>query len=487
MSITGFPLPSINYHCGVSLAGIQVTMRDTSSPITRLAPEILLAIFGQLLVERGPGSMLLSCMLTCKQWLPTAQDTLYRDVVLVASTLALFTSSATATAAKAVRTLTLCLDPAEMDRPSASRLLKDLAVGQVQYMKKLRSLSVYQIPSPRVRNGFMIPTDGLAAIVENLTESCTALEIESVYLREHSFEEEDYMRGPPGDNAHLCPSIRKVLPRLEYLRLRLDTFCPDICGVGYQYDSSDPSRVSDDYKPVELPRLKQCVVNIARKWGADRGPYGPSNSTLCCQHAHNKPQPCLSILATHLCPHIKERRNGVIEKLWIMDYQANLQHPRDPNKYSAFVRRDLLTDTSLALPHRDIGASQIDTWHLRRPILGMLGEEWEDVVGESWAIEQLAEGPAWVKSTLRGVRLPAPLMVQSSYYTASTLPVLPKDEFYAKRRLNTVLWANEKRVGQSLLEPVEKELLAEHRDLEMKIPEGWQFPNEGGPWLEKME
>jgi hypothetical protein len=112
------------------------------------------------------------------------------------------------------------------------------------------------------------------------------------------------------------------------------------------------------------------------------------------------------------------------------------------------------------------------------------GWGWEDVVGWAWAIEELAEGPVWQSST-RGVRLPAAVMAKSQSHEVSELPVLPRREFYAKRKINNVLWANEDHVDETLLEPAEKGLLADHDDLEMRIPKGWQLP-EGGIFLERL-
>jgi hypothetical protein len=150
------------------------------------------------------------------------------------------------------------------------------------------------------------------------------------------------------------------------------------------------------------------------------------------------------------------------------------------------VRHNVRPNTSLALPHRDIGAIQIDTWHLRKPTDRTTGDnrDWKDVVGYAWANEQLAEGPVW-ESSVHGARLPATLRAKNENHELSALPVLPRLELFAKRRLNCLLWANEDGVGERLLEPTEKDLLAEHADLNMRIPTGWHFP-EGAAFLQRI-
>jgi hypothetical protein len=186
----------------------------------------------------------------------------------------------------------------------------------------------------------------------------------------------------------------------------------------------------------------------------------------------------------------------VLEKLWIVDFQPNPQEPTNQNYYAAFVRRDILTQTSLALPHRDFWVREQDTWHLRQPVSATGSErhggkvEWEDFVGFPWAIEQLAEGPAWedLERPMPDLRLASPqVKLKGSRFTVATLPVLSKDDWLSRRRQRNILWANEERAGQRLLEPTQKGLLAQHNELNMRIPEGWRLASDMASFLEKIE
>lgn len=457
----------------------------------RLSPDILLCIFDYLLACDSTWG-LVQCAGCCKMWYRQAQYVLYRDVVLSGLALPRFISSPlSAEATASVRTLTIRLNPVEYTPQAITPLLIELASGHLRNMTNLKSLSIYKL-ARSLRNGFNIPADGLAAMLDSLPESCTALEIESRHLIDRSASFDDYIQAHLGDtnNTHLCHHIRKILPQLRYLRLRVNTLCPDLFGTGFQYDPKESSDVLTNVTPLNLPHLKECVINLSRKWGHCIGPNGPENSALC-PHQLTKgaiKRPCLPLLALQLRHMAETGHIARAEKVWLLTHQPNPRAPKNPNKYAAFVRRDILANTSLALPHRDIGAFMTDTWHLRRPAgRGAVDEDpgWEDMVGFSWAIEQLAEGPAW-EASVRGVRLPAALMSRSGNHEVDELPVLPRSEFYARRKLNNVLWANEDRVGRRLLEPTTKDLLAEHEDLDMSVPAGWHFPQEGAAFLEKV-
>lgn len=396
-------------------------------------------------------------------------------------------------------------------------------------MTNLHSLSIYQIPGS-ARNNFAIPTSGLAPLLDSLPASCTALEIESIKLQEFSLDPDATVPTSPEDQTHLYPHLRRVLPQLAYLRLRLGTLCPAMCGRGYNQSpfSSSPTmpavsfeRVAPGYEPVKLPRLKECVINVARKWGHGVGNYVPANSLVCSSNynqdegdgAPQQPtQSCLTILVTHLTHLISTSQCApVLEKLWVIDFQPHTREPGNANVYAAFVRRDILAGTSLACPHRNIGPTQTDTWHLRRPAPAspdprkrssrsssdeqqqphndmMERHDWEDVVSWPWAVEQLAEGPAWEASACRGgVRLPSThFRHEDCRLAAAELPMLSKDGAVATKKANCVLWANEKKVGQCLLWPMEKGLLAVHEDLDMRFPVGWYLPQ--GAWqLQRIE
>ena len=467
-----------------------------SSPFSKLSPELALSVLEQL--EWDPDakqSTLLNCMLCSKDLYALASRILYREVVLTHETLSGFVSrrntGSIAVANRLLQRLTIRLDPTKTNRHDAAGYLEDLGVRHIPLMNNLKCLSVYQIPVRSVSGvDFGVPTEGLAEILRNLPTSCTSLELQSIEIGNSSSQAGVNSQGSGNSGTHLCPLLRQVLPRLEYLRIRLPSLCPEVL------KQPDASVNSQSPSIVELPHLKECILNMARKWGPLRGPAGPENSPLCS----DPDQPGFPSLARALRRLVHENKAPAAERIWALEFQPHLDEPRNPNKYAAFVVRDVLRQASIALPHRDVHALQRDTWHLRRPVPGSrttradggVEWQWEDVVGWSYDIEQLAEGPSWqdvaASTTVRGLRIPKSL-IQSSEgrrFEVINLPVLSAEQFYVQRRINSILWANEKKVGRFLLIPAEKDLMAEHADLDMVIPKGWRQPDDA-PFLVKIE
>ncbi|PSR80525.1 hypothetical protein BD289DRAFT_440638 [Coniella lustricola] len=463
-----------------------------SSPFANLSPELALRILEQLTWDsNATSSVLLNCLLSSKILHALASRILYRDVVLTQEKLSSFVrqrrSDPPTTTNGLLRTLTIRLNPRTTNQQDTLADLKELGLRHLPLMNNLMCLSVYQLPVPSVSGiDFTVPPEGLAEILRNLPASCTSLELQSIKIESSSNLGTVESQLTCSNSIHLCPLLRQVLPRLEYVRIRLPALCDKI------FEGTDTGDESFD----TIYHWKECTINVARKWGPCRGPTGPNNSLLC----FDPTQSTLPILTRALRSLLEKQKVPLADKVWILEFQSHPQEPRNPNKYAAFVVRDVLSQMSLALPHRDVHALAQDTWHLRRPIPGsrtvykdhQVEWQWEDAVGWSYDIEQLAEGPSWqevaASNAVRGVRVPSSFAKSSrgQRYKAIDLPVLSAEEFYNKRKINSVLWANEKKVGELLLTPAEKDLMAVHADLDMVIPKGWQKPDDGAPLLVKV-
>jgi hypothetical protein len=77
-----------------------------NSPITKLAPEILLKIFEW--ISRDCDATLVASILCCKNWRPLAESVLYSDVFLNVHRLTRFLDTYTD---RQIRSLTLVIDP----------------------------------------------------------------------------------------------------------------------------------------------------------------------------------------------------------------------------------------------------------------------------------------------------------------------------------------------------------------------------------------
>ncbi|OJJ33833.1 hypothetical protein ASPWEDRAFT_41708 [Aspergillus wentii DTO 134E9] len=428
-----------------------------NSPISKLSPELLANIFEFL----PPGTALLSCLLCCKKWHFLAQEILYRDIVLNSSSVANFVRRVPSTPSTdaLVQSITLQVDPLQADADEDQnaiayegsratqqlwRSLDKLAI-RIQSMTRLSSLSIFRTPAPAF-SSFWISQTSLAKIVDNLPETCTSLEIDT----------RDNDDGAKPGSVHLCLSIRRVLPRLHYLRLRLNRICPEICG-GFDANESD---IKDSYKPSKAPKLKECIINLTL-----RTPY-PLCSGIC---GVSPPQPSVAVMVTALQSLVSTGSAPNLEQSRVLDLQG--QEGADPASYPSFIRRDILSNTSRIVPIRDIGGFIKPSWLIRVP-----DSEGGDLVSHLWAIETVAEGRAW-QETERGTRLAAPVMRKRGF--TAYLPVETRERFVKRTNLTCMLWSNEKVAGMRLLENEERGVL-ETRSVREKIPNGWMHLENDG-------
>ena len=347
--------------------------------------------------------------------------------------------------------------------PAASvlwRRLQDLP-AILSTTTHLRGFSLTVSDQPLVL-GFWIPRPRIASMVERLSRTCIALEIDT---RGHDY-------AGPG-SAHLCDALRTVLPHLQHLRLRLSTLCPAVFGLGFRLDGTTP-----DESPAELtpaPMLQTAVINGATRLPGCGGPAHvcgtfqeePHRAYQHIPDAREALVKCLRLLT--------ERGNyPAIQRLWLLDKQV--YEVRDPSLYSTYNRRDLVTSKTWAVPFRNIRAFDKDSILARTP-------EGQEVLSYEWAVEALAEGEAW-RETLGGSRFPAAWLATDDFrrdgFVPRPLPTISVDSYRAqfpKRMCH--LWANERKTGRRLLNAVEREGLVDASSLPEMTPPGWSRDENG--------
>ncbi|KAL9095767.1 MAG: hypothetical protein Q9165_002199 [Trypethelium subeluteriae] len=405
----------------------------TSSPstINSLPPELLSKVFAGL---RTSTSDLLNCVQCNKTWHELAQATLYRYTVLSSTTISKFTAQCpiSVNTDGRITSLTLRLDDVARGADEnvraatreGNRAAQDLwrALGslgpRLANLNRLRAFSVYH-PSNRdrlQRNGFWIPYSALNGLVQNLPPTCISLEL-------------DVDTSRPVGGVDLCSSIRRTLPQLEYLRLRLPALCPKICGhLSRSQGDSSTYTVLKDFPEVAAPRLKQCIINmtIFLPGGLTSALCRvPSDGVLFRQRSWGP-------LTEHIKALVDREKAPLIEKLWLYSSE-----PLNTGDHTFFVRLLGEVNTDFVSPVADI----------------------HDVVEEhSWQ-----QGPG-------GVRLPAPLMRE---FGLEPLPrAFTKQQWRESDRPSCMLWSNEVNVGRRLLEVKEGELMEEPTVQEM-TPTGW--------------
>lgn len=91
-------------------------------------------------------------------------------------------------------------------------------------------------------------------MLDILLDSCTHLELDTYG--------KDYRR--KNQKVHVCDAIRRVLPRLQHVRIRLGAMCPAMLGHGqipvhWEANQHGNSR-KNTFIPVSLPKLKSLVM-----------------------------------------------------------------------------------------------------------------------------------------------------------------------------------------------------------------------------------
>ncbi|KAI2469136.1 hypothetical protein F4781DRAFT_236375 [Annulohypoxylon bovei var. microspora] len=430
----------------------EMELKDQRSPISTLSNELLLSIFESEL----PPSTLLQCMLCCKRWSPLSSSVLYKHLALTTDTLSRFVSCPSSKDAL-VETFTLRIIPVRS--PEAENIIRQLQsnldelTSRLAKMVNLQSFSLFA-PS-KLPSSHWVPDTSIAVILSSLPQTCVCLELNVKYLPHVGIVDGD-------EEVHLCASIRQMIPRLRFLRLNLPKICPEAFGFGF--DRAQPSVVATDFKSVEAPHLKKCLIKIAEP----RHTFGLERSPVCgCPNAN-----IVTVLANHLQVFKAPSNAPVLERLWIADVSPTTDLY---STFHAFVRRDILAEKSQFLPYKNIGLHKFNKEGI---FIRMPAEEGgEDLVSTIEGVMSLAEQHAWVE-TIHGTRIPS-AEISKRHSLALAKPVIrTADEWFAKTNITCMLWADEEKTATRLLDATE-EGLTEDSTMTLRIPDGWTRP-EGG-------
>ncbi|KAI1439472.1 hypothetical protein F5Y02DRAFT_405679 [Annulohypoxylon stygium] len=420
------------------------------SPISTLSNELLLSIFESEL----PPSTLLNCMLCCKRWSSLSSSALYKHLVLNIRPLLRFIRSSSKSRDALVETLTLRINPGRYERPDdVLQMESDLfeLASRVKDMTNLQVFSFFMGVKNTSAGGTWITNPvSIAAILDSLPQSCAALELDFRYTRRPF----DY---GSLEDMHLCPSIRKIIPRIRFLRLNLPCICPEAFGSGF--DPSTPLDPPNGFKPVEAPHLEECLVKVADPRYTLIFDY-----SWVCRYQGESGDIIIPIMAKHLQIFKNTSHAPKLKKLWIMDGS-----PRSTSDvvYEAIIRRDVLAGKSQFLPGRNIG---LHKYNKEGIFIRMPEEEGgQDIVSTIQGVVSLAEQHAWVES-IYGTRAPA-AEVSRKHLTLVKYVMRTPDEWFTMTNIMCTLWQQEKQTGIRLLDVVERGL-TETSTLSLRTPDG---------------
>jgi hypothetical protein len=421
--------------------------KPSNSWISQLPTELLLRIYQCDL----PAATLAQCVASCKQWEAVASLILYKHVVLDIQSLSRWTESCPVAYDATIETLTLRITDIQgtIRQPRDETMRRfghdlDQLSNRVRHMVKLQSFSIHA--PERLPRGIWVPEPSLAAVLDNIPGICTNLEIDISDTRDFDH--------PSKKEAHLCSSIRRLLPQLQFLRLSLPSICPEAFGTGFNAATLD----TEAFEPAQAPGLQQFTTKL----------FGASAIIKRSHICEMKNAPVVKTMVEHLQTFASRvREAGTLQKLWAIDA---LPQKLSFTSYAAFVRRDILGNQSQSLPMKNIapGRKPNDGFLIRMP------EEdgRKDLLSTLEGVQVLAERDTWV-TAINGTRLPDRVMVDKFGLTQTRLTVRDTEEWRAISNISTMLWAEESTTGLRLLEAETGDLM-EDRASFIRVPKGWR-------------
>jgi hypothetical protein len=290
-----------------------------TSPFSNAPDEILIAVLTQLKRSSETNQNLTSCCLVNRRWYGATAPILYGNVALDQDSLIRFCEHFEVSKYGAyVHSLTVSLQPYDDFAPTAP------LVPFLFQLENLRSFSF------QFRRGFYntVPQLALVRLVDALPISCTNLELDTF----------GYEAREAGEQTHLCDSLRKILPRLQHVRLRLRT-----CEALFA-DPSAPENL------VRLPNIRTFIYNCSRPPGMPLSTCRcTDNSTIT--HAHHD---LLWHTVTTGLEKLVSTPDSVPSDVKIYAFMTTDWDDNDRSLWQAHIRADMQSKSSLALPYRSI-------------------------------------------------------------------------------------------------------------------------------------
>lgn len=215
------------------------------SSIDRVPDEVLGAILST--VGAISPTDLTACLRVNRRWSSVGTGLLYRHLVLppTGSSLYTFFNTPEPSHAQDVRTLTLHLLPQDGDYTGTIRQLAYIAT----MLPKLEGLVSFSLRAESFCH-LRLPAEGIEEVINALPESCVNLEIDTGGLEQYAYE-----RG-----QHLCPAIRRVLPRMRNVRLQVSQLCSALFGEHVPVSGGPDCSGKAEWQWVVMPRLETIII-----------------------------------------------------------------------------------------------------------------------------------------------------------------------------------------------------------------------------------
>ncbi|KAI1644974.1 uncharacterized protein F4817DRAFT_345185 [Daldinia loculata] len=295
-------------------------LKDQYMTISALSNELLLCIFDDLLP-----ATLLQCTLCCKRWSRLASPILYKHIALTPETFSKWTKNPSDSNDVVISTFTLHINLVRNrpdDKTDEFDQLHDDLLKLPSRLAKMANLKSFSLTtSYGASANLWVPRRLVAPIIDHLPPTCICLEIDIMST--------SYETYPDDDQVHLCPSIRRVLPQLQFLRLSLPKLCPEAFGYGF---TAQPSTDNESFQPIQMLKLEQCLIKVAQT--------NLIISTVFRSIICDYPGVHTVTILTDYLTILKSSGNAPrLQKLWVIDA---LSYKHYYKTLEAWVRRDIL-------------------------------------------------------------------------------------------------------------------------------------------------
>ncbi|KAI0098419.1 hypothetical protein F4814DRAFT_433875 [Daldinia grandis] len=430
--------------------------RDEYTAISALSNELLLCVFNNLLP-----AALLQCTLCCKRWSLLASPILYKHIALTPKTFSKWTKTPSDSNDAAISTFTLHVNLARSKPDNKNvvfRQFHDDLMKLPSRLAKMTNLTSFSLTtSYGAFANLWVPRRLVVPILDNLPPTCLCLEIDIMST--------SYKVYPDDDEVHLCPSIRQVIPQLQFLRLSHPKLCPEAFGHGF---ATQPSTDNESFQPIQMLKMEECLIKLAQ---TSHLVSTVSHSTLCnCSDVHT-----VTILSDYLTTLKTSGNVPRLQRLWVIDA---LPFSHYYTTTGAWVRRDILKGNSETLPAKNLVRHQTRRFHGEAYLIRMPREEGgQDIISTREGVQLLTERQAWVQAS-NGTRIPGPYVSKETHLKVVTPVMRTKMEWLALTKVSCKLWLYETTVGFRLLDVAEGEL-TENRVPTIRLPEGWTMSYNG--------
>jgi len=442
-------------------------------------PDDLIIAIAISLKHVGYGTAdLLNFILVCTRWRELGLPIFYSNITLANTTLLKFVNSfdrSSQNRSRYVRSLTVRLEPNVntsyqtffgTTSPPAEMMVSDLFPPPVLIPQDFKPEMLAQL-TPTLRYFTNVASVSLTVtppihsilrsvlieLLQCLPETCVNLELDT-QGEDHRNEDEE---------AHICPVIRMMLPRMHSLRIRVGA----MCSAMFSTHSS-----KTDFVATQTPHLRSLLVHCGS--GAQIQRCGAMDYTTSAKHPSSQnalAYPSILEGLTHLVAQQDLPDSAIIRVV-----VGSLSDPRQGICLTNFTV-DVRNKTTWAIPHMHFAFDQKTVFLTRLP------DDSEQVL-PSADLGPIAEGYVWTDSAC-GARLPTQELEKERRglptFATGCVEVKPAKitakewvERHPRVALNST-YRNEESAGQRLMiaEKRTGAKYAEERPVKEITPEGW--------------